>query len=54
MSEAGRNAAANSKAVLITNTETGGSVSYESKSAAARELGVSKTAVIKCIKSQKL
>ena len=43
----------NSKAVLVTNMETGDTVSYISQSQAARELGVSVGAIRKCIKRKK-
>jgi hypothetical protein len=36
---------------LVTNIETGKTVEYVSQSAAAKELGVSTTAVRKCLKS---
>ena len=46
--------AARSKAVLVTNTETGETVEYASQSAAAKALGVSLQAINSCLKKKNL
>ena len=47
-------AAVNSKAVLVTNIETGETVEYVSQSAAARALGVTSVAISNCLKRKNL
>ena len=46
--------AARSKAVLVTNIETGETVEYVSQTAAAKALGVSRVTICNCLKSKKL
>jgi aryl-alcohol dehydrogenase-like predicted oxidoreductase len=47
-------AAARSKAVMVTNIETGETVEYVSQKAAAEVLGVTPAAIRSCLKSKKL